>query len=215
MLLRPIHITSNSNSDFKDEGSGLSASGPEAEYGAETSYCNKPQESTIIRDCTVQKPGQSSTSLTDSQNQNKEFNDGPNKNRLLITTNEQHFEKKSILWSCKQKLSFISLFKNPFFCIITWSLIFSRLAFVVTNLHLVAIARTLGIDMMDASYLLSVAGKKAYFNLKNKQKGLSNFSNVSICIFKSWCSVATATPGSKRHPRKKAQCSGWKDWFWS
>ncbi|XP_036090988.1 monocarboxylate transporter 5 isoform X2 [Rousettus aegyptiacus] len=158
MLLRPIHITSNSNSDFKDEGSGLSASGPEAEYGAETSYCNKPQESTIIRDCTVQKPGQSSTSLTDSQNQNKEFNDGPNRNRLLVTTNEQRFEKKSILWSCKQKLSFISLFKNPFFCIITWSLIFSRLAFVVTNLHLVAIARTLGIDMMDASYLLSVAG---------------------------------------------------------
>ncbi|XP_039697079.1 monocarboxylate transporter 5 isoform X1 [Pteropus medius] len=157
MLLRPIHITSNSNSDIKDEGSSSSASGPEAECGAETSHCNKPRESTI-RDYTIQKPGQPSASLTDSQNQNKEFNDGPDRKRLLLTTNEQSFDKKAVLCSCKQYLSFISLLKNPFFCIFTWSLLFSRLAYLVTNLHLVAIAKTLGIDMMDASYLLSIAG---------------------------------------------------------
>ncbi|KAI7797828.1 monocarboxylate transporter 5 [Triplophysa rosa] len=51
-----------------------------------------------------------------------------------------------------------SLLKNPFFCIYTWSLVFSQLAYFIPYFHLSARARNLGIDPMDASYIISVAG---------------------------------------------------------
>ncbi|XP_057184663.1 monocarboxylate transporter 5-like, partial [Triplophysa rosa] len=50
-----------------------------------------------------------------------------------------------------------SLLKNPFFCIYTWSLVFSQLAYFIPYFHLSARARNLGIDPMDASYIISVA----------------------------------------------------------
>nr|XP_019586031.1 PREDICTED: monocarboxylate transporter 5 isoform X1 [Rhinolophus sinicus] len=157
MLLRPIHITSESNSDIKDQGSSFSASGPEAVCGTETSHCIETQEPSI-RDSAVQKAGRPGTSLTDSQDRNEEFNNGPNRRPLFLITDEESFEKKAILWSCKQKFCGISLFKNPFFYIFTWSWLFSQLAYLIPTFHLVARAKTLGIDMTDASYLISVAG---------------------------------------------------------
>lgn len=211
MLLRPIHITSESNSDIKDQGRSLSASGPEAGCGTDTSHCIETQEPSI-RDSAMQKAGRSGTSSTDSQNRNEEFNNGPDRRRLFLITDEESFEKKAILWSCKQKFCGISVFKNPFFYIFTWSWLFSQLAYLIPTFHLVARAKTLGIDMTDASYLISVAGKKASFNLTNKQKGLINFfmcvcltqETLSVCwkilIFKSRCSVAKA-PEAKRNPR--------------
>lgn len=51
-----------------------------------------------------------------------------------------------------------SLLKNPFFCIYTWSLVFSQLAYFIPYFHLTARARNLGIDPMDASFIISVAG---------------------------------------------------------
>lgn len=51
-----------------------------------------------------------------------------------------------------------SLLKNPFFCIYTWSLVFSQLAYFIPYFHLSARARNLGIDPMDASFIISVAG---------------------------------------------------------
>ncbi|XP_034000767.1 monocarboxylate transporter 5 isoform X1 [Trematomus bernacchii] len=51
-----------------------------------------------------------------------------------------------------------SLLKNPFFCIYTWSLVFSQLAYFIPYFHLSARARTLGIGAMDASFIISVAG---------------------------------------------------------
>ncbi|CAL1606081.1 unnamed protein product [Knipowitschia caucasica] len=51
-----------------------------------------------------------------------------------------------------------SLLKDPFFCIYTWSLIFSQLAYFIPYFHLSARARNLGIDAMDASFIISVAG---------------------------------------------------------
>lgn len=169
MLLRPIHITSESNSGIRDKGSSLSARGPEAVCETETLPCTETQEPTI-RDSATQKCGQPGTSLTDSQNRNEEFNNGPSRRRLFLITDEESFEKKAILWSYKQQFCDISVFKNPFFYIMMWSFLFSQLAYLITTFHLVARAKTLGIDMMDASYLISIAGKKAYFNLTNKQK---------------------------------------------
>ncbi|XP_026126043.1 monocarboxylate transporter 5-like [Carassius auratus] len=57
----------------------------------------------------------------------------------------------------KKVLDF-SLLKNPFFCIYTWSLVFSQLAYFIPYFHLSARARNLGIDPMDASFIISVAG---------------------------------------------------------
>ncbi|KAF3860359.1 hypothetical protein F7725_000614 [Dissostichus mawsoni] len=51
-----------------------------------------------------------------------------------------------------------SLLKDPFFCIYTWSLVFSQLAYFIPYFHLSARARTLGIGAMDASFIISVAG---------------------------------------------------------
>ncbi|KAL1020840.1 hypothetical protein UPYG_G00005370 [Umbra pygmaea] len=51
-----------------------------------------------------------------------------------------------------------SLLKNPLFCIFTWSLVFSQLAYFIPYFHLSARARNLGIDAMDASFIISVAG---------------------------------------------------------
>ncbi|KAM3872370.1 monocarboxylate transporter 5 [Diretmus argenteus] len=58
----------------------------------------------------------------------------------------------------KAKVLDFSLLKNPFFCIYTWSLVFSQLAYFIPYFHLTARARTLGIDAMDASFIISVAG---------------------------------------------------------
>ncbi|XP_051964542.1 monocarboxylate transporter 5-like [Xyrauchen texanus] len=57
-----------------------------------------------------------------------------------------------------KKLLDFSLLKNPFFCIYTWSVIFSQLAYFIPYFHLSARARNLGIDPMDASFIISVAG---------------------------------------------------------
>ncbi|XP_046501430.1 monocarboxylate transporter 5 isoform X1 [Equus quagga] len=157
MLLTPIQIKSESNSDIKDKGNSLPASGPDAGCGPETASCREIQESTT-RDSTVQKAGQPSTTLTVSQSQNKEVNNGPERNRLFLITKEESHKKKAMSWSCKQKFFDISLFKNPFFSIFTWTFLLSQLAYFIPTFHLVARAKTLGIDIMDASYLISVAG---------------------------------------------------------
>lgn len=59
----------------------------------------------------------------------------------------------------KTKVLDFSLLKDPFFCIYTWSLVFSQLAYFIPYFHLSARARTLGIDAMDASFIISVAGE--------------------------------------------------------
>uniref|UniRef100_A0A8D0GZL6 Solute carrier family 16 member 4 n=1 Tax=Sphenodon punctatus TaxID=8508 RepID=A0A8D0GZL6_SPHPU len=59
---------------------------------------------------------------------------------------------------CRKPLLDFSLLKNPFFYIFTLSFVFSQLAYYIPNFHLVARAKTLGINSMDASYLVSAAG---------------------------------------------------------
>ncbi|XP_067387982.1 monocarboxylate transporter 5 isoform X2 [Emydura macquarii macquarii] len=58
----------------------------------------------------------------------------------------------------RQPLLDFSLLKDPFFCIFVWSFLFSQLAYFIPTFHLAARAKTLGIDNMNASYLISVAG---------------------------------------------------------
>ncbi|XP_049472569.1 monocarboxylate transporter 5 [Panthera onca] len=157
MLLRPIHIASENNSDVKNRGSRLSTSNPGAVCATETSSCNETQEVTTIRDSAMQKAGQPGPSLIVSQNKSKEFNNGPDGNRVFLITNEDGYEKEAISRSCKQNFD-ISLFKNPFFYIFTWSFLLSQLAYFIPTFHLVARAKTLGIDFMDATFLVSVAG---------------------------------------------------------
>uniref|UniRef100_A0A8D2D5M7 Solute carrier family 16 member 4 n=1 Tax=Sciurus vulgaris TaxID=55149 RepID=A0A8D2D5M7_SCIVU len=155
MLLRPIHVKRENNSEIKNICSSLSESGPEILCGTETSCFNEEEFS--IKNSTMQKAGQPDKILIVSQNQSEEFNNGPKRNQLLLTSNEESHKKKAISWSCKQLFD-ISVFSNPFFYIFTWSFLLSQLAYFIPTFHLVARAKTLGIDIMDASYLVSVAG---------------------------------------------------------
>lgn len=77
----------------------------------------------------------------------------------------------------KAKVLDFSLLKNPFFCIYTWSLVFSQLAYFIPYFHLSARARTLGIDPMDASFIISVAGE-----FKEINAGSQHFCNFSIML---------------------------------
>ncbi|XP_036894694.1 monocarboxylate transporter 5 isoform X4 [Sturnira hondurensis] len=156
MLLRPIHVTNENDPDVKDKGSSSSASGPEAACRPDTSHCSVTQ-APLVRDGAVPKAGAVGTNAIDSQDQNEEVSNGPNRTRQFLVMNEEHSERKGISWICKQ-LCDISLLRNPFFCIFTWSLLFSHLAYMVSAFHLVARAKTLGVELMDASYLISAAG---------------------------------------------------------
>lgn len=69
-----------------------------------------------------------------------------------------HEKASSEKASKKPKALDFSLLKNPFFCIYTWSLVFSQLAYFIPYFHLSARARNLGIDAMDASFIISLAG---------------------------------------------------------
>lgn len=159
MLLRAIHSTSGSSSDRRDNGSSLSAGGPEAGRGMDMSPCSETQESPI-GDRTMQRVGQAGARFIDSQHHNEEVSNGPD-----LTPTDARFQQKATLGSCKQNLCDISLLKDPCFCIFTWSLLFSQLAYMISTFHLVARAKTLGIDMMDASYLIAAAGKQASCSL--------------------------------------------------
>lgn len=158
MLLRPIHTETVNNSDIKNKGGSLSATGSEASDRTET-YCNDTQESSI-QGISMKKSDQPTKNLTVLEHQGEEFGNGPHRNRLM--SNDKSYQKKFVSWKCKQNLLDISLFRNPFFYIFTWSFLLSQLAYFVPTFHLVARAKTLGIDIMDASYLVSVAGKKIY-----------------------------------------------------
>lgn len=70
-----------------------------------------------------------------------------------------HASTPSEVTIIKTKVLDFSLLKDPFFCIYTWSVVFSQLAYFIPYFHLSARARTLGIDAMDASFVISVAGE--------------------------------------------------------
>ncbi|XP_004636954.1 monocarboxylate transporter 5 [Octodon degus] len=155
MLLRPIHV--KSETDSPSEVHSSSASAPETQCATGTSYCNETQE-LFTKDSIMHKAGQPDRIFTVSQNQSEELNNGSNRNRLLLLSHEENCKQKAISQSYKQKLFDFSLLRNPFFCIFTWSFLLSQLAYFIPTFHLVARAKTLGIDITDASYLVSVAG---------------------------------------------------------
>ncbi|XP_055978809.1 monocarboxylate transporter 5 [Sorex fumeus] len=155
MLLRPIYIKSKSIPDVKERGGSMIASSPDAASEPEISQVNETHASTT-GDTAVYEAREPRTSLMVSQNQRREFNSAPNRNAgLHLTTNESD---KVTSGCCKQNLFDMSVLKNPFFYIYTWSFLLSQLAYFIPTFHLVARAKTLGIDIMDASYLVSAAG---------------------------------------------------------
>lgn len=87
-----------------------------------------------------------------------------------LTVNSLGWEKSPIK---KNRVLDFSLLKNPFFCIYTWSVVFSQLAYFIPYFHLSARARTLGIDPMDASFIISVAGE--YQKIEPGSQHLCNF----------------------------------------
>uniref|UniRef100_A0A8C1TJK9 Monocarboxylate transporter 5-like n=2 Tax=Cyprinus carpio TaxID=7962 RepID=A0A8C1TJK9_CYPCA len=94
---------------------------------------------------TLHNAGSEKDPLKDHMNGNTSISNGTSKMDKNLNENP------------KKVLDF-SLLKNPFFCIYTWSLVFSQLAYFIPYFHLSARARNLGIDPMDASFIISVAG---------------------------------------------------------
>ncbi|XP_030640096.1 monocarboxylate transporter 5 [Chanos chanos] len=103
------------------------------------------------------------------QNGGNGLDGGPNKTPLGENSTELNHKSPVTSASSQEKTSDeeppkkakaldFTLLKNPFFCIYTWSLVFSQLAYFIPYFHLSARARTLGIDPMDASFIISVAG---------------------------------------------------------
>uniref|UniRef100_A0A8C4RG92 Solute carrier family 16 member 4 n=1 Tax=Erpetoichthys calabaricus TaxID=27687 RepID=A0A8C4RG92_ERPCA len=81
--------------------------------------------------------------------------DASKKLQSILSSDE---EKPAPSATSKKKILDLTLLKNPFFYIFTWSVVFSQLAYFIPYFHLSARARTLGIDPMDASFIISVAG---------------------------------------------------------
>ncbi|KAF0036351.1 hypothetical protein F2P81_011663 [Scophthalmus maximus] len=79
-------------------------------------------------------------------------------NGSTIVGHPSHASTPSEVTVTKAKVLDFSLLKDPFFCIYTWSVVFSQLAYFIPYFHLSARARTLGINAMDASFIISVAG---------------------------------------------------------
>lgn len=80
-------------------------------------------------------------------------------NGSTVAVYPQHPSTQSEMMATESKLLDFSLLKDPFFCIYTWSLVFSQLAYFIPYFHLSARARNLDIDAMDASFIISVAGE--------------------------------------------------------
>nr|XP_048299395.1 monocarboxylate transporter 5 isoform X3 [Myodes glareolus] len=98
MLLRPIHTETVNNSDIKNKGSSLSATGSEASDRTET-YCNDTQESSI-QGISMKKSDQLTKNLTVLEHQGEEFGNGPHRNRLLLMSNDKSYQKKFVSWKC-------------------------------------------------------------------------------------------------------------------
>ncbi|XP_076015352.1 monocarboxylate transporter 5 [Genypterus blacodes] len=86
--------------------------------------------------------------------------DGPTElnggvNGVMVTANGSTPSQDS---RTRTKVLDFSLLRNPFFCIYTWSVVFSQFAYFIPYFHLSARARTLGINAMDASFIISIAG---------------------------------------------------------
>lgn len=106
-----------------------------------------------------------------------ELNGSMNGSTMVGFTGTSHASLPNEVTIKEAKVLDFSLLKNPFFCIYTWSLVFSQLAYFIPYFHLSARARTLGIDAMDASFIISVAGEvqlspyfKVFDLLKNSFK---------------------------------------------
>ncbi|XP_028924846.1 monocarboxylate transporter 5 isoform X2 [Ornithorhynchus anatinus] len=166
MLLRPINLKSEKPSAAKGEdrrrpsrspapASGLDAIGP-SETPAHLARSEPP-----VQDGAVNNLGRSGTenSIGSEPPWEKEvFNEGSNQHRELPPTEEETRDRKTALCRHTQWLIDFSILKDPSFCIFTWSFVFVQLAYFIPTFHLVARAKTLGIDPMDASYLISTSG---------------------------------------------------------
>ncbi|XP_043932835.1 monocarboxylate transporter 5 isoform X4 [Protopterus annectens] len=74
-------------------------------------------------------------------------------NTLISSSHKQNSQQVQ-----KEKLLNFSPLRNPLFCIYTWCLVFSQLAYFIPYFHLSARAQTLGIKPMESSFIISIAG---------------------------------------------------------
>ncbi|XP_019348050.1 monocarboxylate transporter 5 isoform X2 [Alligator mississippiensis] len=176
MLLRPINLKYSQDSPCKNKGNGSlthdKRSAAVTDHCAENSSKETELKGGLGQDYIVTSKCQStgtagcvvtvnSTGLEGPEKEPPSSNSSDPAEKTESSCNNLHWAKEKHKTQCapsKQLLLHLSLLKDPFFCIFTWSFLFSQLAYFIPTFHLAARARTLGIDNMSASYLISVAG---------------------------------------------------------
>ncbi|KAK9970554.1 hypothetical protein ABG768_026488 [Culter alburnus] len=176
MLLRPINIrppaSPMSNSTLHEAGSekdplknNMNGSTPVSNGTSKMDSSSPNHRDTLI----IENPAHEQSTLphldlkTSVQNgvngtDSSQIKTSPEMNGVSPVDALLENSKTEKLTENPQKILDFSLLKNPFFCIYTWSLVFSQLAYFIPYFHLSARARNLGIDPMDASFIISVAG---------------------------------------------------------
>nr|XP_023651618.1 monocarboxylate transporter 5 isoform X1 [Paramormyrops kingsleyae]XP_023651619.1 monocarboxylate transporter 5 isoform X1 [Paramormyrops kingsleyae] len=158
MLLRPAVVRPHSSpsscrnhDDMKTNGFVTSASSSQAfeKPPSDPNALLTSEQAKLV----THNTGATAVSFSRSEDVYLEQNGKPPamENALQCNNGSKEFMKKI-------KVLDFSLLKNPFFCIYTWSVVFSQLAYFIPYFHLSARARNLGIDPMDASFIISVAG---------------------------------------------------------
>uniref|UniRef100_A0A5F8H7G5 Solute carrier family 16 member 4 n=1 Tax=Monodelphis domestica TaxID=13616 RepID=A0A5F8H7G5_MONDO len=146
MLLRPINNKRKEHLSTKGEGR-LTMRRPDAVSQLEALSSNDGQQPPT-ENCLVSKDEQTGQSAAIS---------GCPDDKEVFSNEPQRYDKNAVPGIHKQLVDF-SLFKNPLFYLFTWCFLFGQLAYFIPTFHLVARAKTLGIDTLDASYFISVAG---------------------------------------------------------
>uniref|UniRef100_A0A8C0INZ1 Solute carrier family 16 member 4 n=1 Tax=Chelonoidis abingdonii TaxID=106734 RepID=A0A8C0INZ1_CHEAB len=159
MLLRPVII--KNLQDFSgrnvDSGSLTQSKHP----AALTSHLDEISTTETQFNTSLDSPMQDSTVTNGLQETSNCYTPDRDSDRDCSHNNlplQKEWNSNSWLVPSRQPLLDFSLLKDPFFCIFAWSFLFSQLAYFIPTFHLAARAKTLGIDSMDASYLISVAG---------------------------------------------------------
>lgn len=178
MLLRPVSMNRNKDEKTRNEDNPKSVHSPFSEttednldeicftVDSPNAECNETNNLQLVKEVQLLNPVNSKC----LEEPGKKSFMGKNQNRnARQASNQSYFPPKKKSHSMPQPFPgkqchlYFSHLKNPFFYIFTWSFLFSQLAYFIPTFHLAARAKTLGIDPMDTSYIISVAGKK-YFD---------------------------------------------------
>ncbi|XP_077190288.1 monocarboxylate transporter 5 isoform X2 [Paroedura picta] len=171
MLLWPVNKKKTKDTDMENDDTQISMSCrfPEISEPCQDTFCTTGLDK--MEPASQDWAGTSNLQLAEEQMPgpvSHKCSEAPQKDSLTSYDANSQASSRTYYLPLKEKkvkpfpfkrchLDFSQL-KNPFFYLFTWTFLFSQLAYFVPTFHLAARAKTLGIDPMDAAYIISVAG---------------------------------------------------------